>query len=573
MGTAIYARYSSENQRPESIEDQISSCRKFAGAHGYQVDELHIYVDRAASGARRDRGGLAALRAAAAAAAFETVLVDDLSRLARNTLLLLSVLEELRFHGIRVLSVAEGLDTDDQEATFGIQMRGVFNELQLMDLKKKTLRGQMGQKQRGFIVGEATFGYRSVPVGEMRLDKKGRPRPDGYKMTVEPRQAAVVLRIFREFAEGKSESRIVKALNAEGVSGRRKSQQGWSPATVHRVLRNEKYVGRWVWNKMETRRDPKTGRRRQLPKPESEWFVMDDQTLRIVPQVLWEQVQLRMTEVRKAWPGGRGIRGFEVQKGGRARQYPTDLLSGAMSCGACGSAMVKVSGKSGGYYGCLGAVKNACTNRLMVRRSRVERIVLAAVRDALMSPENLDYVLERVKEEVEKASTEAPETISLREAEYAAEERRVTNFVEFIAEGRGSRALADALLVSEKRVEVLRAELEVLRRSRDAVLTMPPREWIEERISRIQPLLEQRTERSALLLRQLLGIIQMEATSPDVGRPYYKARTNLDVLAVLDGEPGTERERSEPGSITLHWWRRRESNPRPRVRRRRRLHA
>jgi site-specific DNA recombinase len=141
---AIYARYSSENQRPESIEDQISSCRKFADQHGYRVDECHVYVDRASSGARHDRSGLAALRAAAASVAFETVLVDDLSRLARNTLLLLTVLEEFRFHGVRVVSVADGLDTDNEEATLGIQVRGVFNELQLMDLKKKTLRGQIG---------------------------------------------------------------------------------------------------------------------------------------------------------------------------------------------------------------------------------------------------------------------------------------------------------------------------------------------------------------------------------------------------------------------------------------------
>ena len=60
-----------------------------------------------------------------------------------------------------------------------IQVRGIFNELQLRDLKKKTLRGQIGQKERGFAVGEKTFRYRSVPVGEMRVDKKGRPRPGG----------------------------------------------------------------------------------------------------------------------------------------------------------------------------------------------------------------------------------------------------------------------------------------------------------------------------------------------------------------------------------------------------------
>ena len=43
------------------------------------------------------------------------------------------------------MSVADGLDTDDQDATVGIQVRGVFNELQLLDLRKKTLRGQIGQ--------------------------------------------------------------------------------------------------------------------------------------------------------------------------------------------------------------------------------------------------------------------------------------------------------------------------------------------------------------------------------------------------------------------------------------------
>ena len=173
MRAAIYARYSSENQRPESIDDQISSCRKLAKERQYTVDVSHIYTDKAASGAREDRPALKALRAATVDANFCVVLVDDLSRLARNTLLLLSVLEELRFHGIRVVSVADGLDTDDENATVGIQVRGVFNELQLMDLRKKTLRGQIGQKQRGFIVGEATYGYRSVAVGEVRMDKKG----------------------------------------------------------------------------------------------------------------------------------------------------------------------------------------------------------------------------------------------------------------------------------------------------------------------------------------------------------------------------------------------------------------
>jgi site-specific DNA recombinase len=189
MPAAIYARYSSENQRPESIDDQISACRRLAKQQSIAISEDHIYSDQAKSGARSDRPALAALMAAAQSGEFDAVLVDDLSRLARDNHLMLSIIAEFSFEGIRVISVADGLDSDDEESTLAIQVRGIFNELQLRDLKKKTLRGQMGQKERGFFVGEKTFGYRSIPVGEMRMDKKGRPRPDGYRMEIEPKGA------------------------------------------------------------------------------------------------------------------------------------------------------------------------------------------------------------------------------------------------------------------------------------------------------------------------------------------------------------------------------------------------
>ena len=57
MRTAIYARYSSENQRPESIEDQIAACRRLATQRNWTIVEDQIYTDEAQSGARRDRQG------------------------------------------------------------------------------------------------------------------------------------------------------------------------------------------------------------------------------------------------------------------------------------------------------------------------------------------------------------------------------------------------------------------------------------------------------------------------------------------------------------------------------------
>jgi hypothetical protein len=79
-----------------------------------------------------------------------------------------------------------------------------------------------------------------------------------------------------------------------------------------------------------------------------------------------------------------------------------------------------------------------------------------------------------IAREVAVASTVSPETIRLQEAEFDAEQRRVADFVEFVAEGRGSRALADALTASEKRLEDFHVDLDGLRRSRHEVFSAPP---------------------------------------------------------------------------------------------------
>ena len=561
MRAAIYARYSSENQRLESIEDQVSAGRKLAASQGLSILEDHIYTDEAQSGARSDRDGLNGLVEAARGRQFEAVVVDDLSRLARDNYLMLSVMAELEFEGVRVVSVADGIDSGDEDSTLAIQIRGIFNELQLQDLKKKTLRGQMGQKQRGFTVGERTFGYRSVPVGEIRMDKKGRPRPDGYRAEVEPREAAVVLRIFKAYADGMSLTAIVRMLNAEGVPSRSRSSKGWSPGTIGRVLDNEKYQGRWIWNKTGTRKDPKTGRRRKFVKPESEWVVHEDESLRIVPADLWKAVREKRERVRRSWPGGKGKRGFGKNQGSRQRHFPTHLLSGSMVCGKCGAAIALISGKKGGYYGCLGAAKGACDNKMLVRRRLLEEVVTEAIRERISSAEQIRYVLERVESEVRSLYSHVPEKIKLAETELNAEERRIGNFVDFIGEGRGSEALAKALAETERRVAVLREELEGLRLSGDKVFQAPPIEWIESRLEELTDLLKRQTGESAMVLRRFLGQIRLEPTEGDIGRPYYVAQTSIDALAVL--EPSNAKNRRDGGSNSSRWWSRSGSNRRP----------
>lgn len=93
--------------------------------------------------------------------------------------------------------------------------------------------------------------------------------------------------------------------------------------------------------------------------------------------------------------------------------------------------------------------------------------------------------------------------------------------VDFIGEGRGSQALAKALVETERRVDQLADEVAALRRSRTKIFRPPPIEWIRNQLKNVHQVLEQRTARSAQLLRNLLGPIRLELVTPDIGRPFY----------------------------------------------------
>lgn len=103
----------------------------------------------------------------------------------------------------------------------------------------------------------------------------------------------------------------------------------------------------------------------------------------------------------------------------------------------------------------------------LVRRTLVEKLILQAVQEQIAEPEHIAYVLQRVEKEIAKLRSDLPDTLELKEAELSAEQRRMANFVDFIGEGRGSQALAKALVETERRVEALVAEVDGFRGSRE----------------------------------------------------------------------------------------------------------
>src|SRR5688572_27900505 len=314
MRAAVYARFSSENQREQSIDDQVRVCRTFAAREQITVLENHVYCDEAQSGSVRARPGLEALKKAAEDKQFEAVLVDDSSRLSRDNQPFNTLLCLFEFWGISLISVSDGLDTREEHAKVAYQFRGIINELYLTDLKKKTHRGQMGQVLRGFSVGNRGYGYASVPDGDTKYDKKGRLRADGFKLVIVPEEARVVQRIFRDFIDGKAINKIAKEMNDEHVPTKARLKDGWNVSTLSRILKDEKYTGKFVWNRTTTAKDPLTGKVKQIQRPREEWVVQERSEIRIVSDEDWSAAQKRWQEIEGVFPARRGKKGFQPKQ-------------------------------------------------------------------------------------------------------------------------------------------------------------------------------------------------------------------------------------------------------------------
>ena len=74
LRAAIYARYSSDNQREASIEDQVEVCRRYAVVQGWEIVE--VYPDRALSGTSRFRPAFQQMQVDAEARRFDVIIVE-----------------------------------------------------------------------------------------------------------------------------------------------------------------------------------------------------------------------------------------------------------------------------------------------------------------------------------------------------------------------------------------------------------------------------------------------------------------------------------------------------------------
>ena len=356
--------------------------------------------------------------------------------------------KRLSFAGIRIVTLAEG---DVSELHVGL--KGTMNALFLRDPAAKTHRGQRGRVEAAKLAGGNAFGYRVVrTIG-----------PDGQLTTgerrIEAAEAEVVRRIFQDYAVGDSPRAIALRLNAEAVAGPRAGQ--WSASTINGnrtrgtgILNNELYIGRLVWNRLAYVKDPETGRRRSRQRSTETLVTTVVPDLRILDQDLWDRVK-----ARQAVLGAKGAAPADGSGAFWSKQRPRYLFSGLMCCGVCGGGFCKISQE---HFGCSTARNKgptACTNRLTIRRDRLEAEVLDDLRHRLMDPDLFQVFVTAFTAGWNRLQAAGSAEQEAKRAELQRVKHAIERLVDAITEGTPASAVRDRLADLETRRLALEATL------------------------------------------------------------------------------------------------------------------
>ncbi|TPW26571.1 recombinase family protein [Martelella alba] len=445
MKVAIYARYSSDNQRDASIADQFRMCRLHAEKQGWIIVEE--YSDHAISGASLLRPGVQALISDATRGRFDLVLAEAMDRLSRDQEDIAGLFKRMSYSDVKIFTLSEG-----EVSHLHVGLKGTMNALFLKDLADKTRRGQRGRVEAGKSGGGNAYGYDVVK----KLDSNGEPiRGD---RTINEAQAEVVRRIFRDYAAGKSAKTIAFALNKDGIPAPSGGDWGFStingnPKRGNGILNNEMYVGKIVWNRQRFVKDPDTGKRQARPNPEEEWVIQDVPELRILDDELWEAVKARQARNRLA----RDENGHADVAGVHRRRRPKYLFSGLTKCACCGGGYSAISAT---LIGCSTARnKGTCDNRVNIRRDELEFRVLNALRTRLVDPELFARFCEVFTQEVNRLRMEARANVAAAEAEIRKIDRELDTLLDLILKGGAADRINAKMVGLEQRKKEVEAFL------------------------------------------------------------------------------------------------------------------
>ena len=404
MKAVIYARYSSDSQREESIEGQIRECTAFAEKNGITI--LRHYIDRAYSAKTDNRPDFQEMIKDSGKKLFDMVIVWKLDRFARNRYDSARYKAQLKRNGVKVVSATEVIS----EGAEGIILESVlegYAEYYSADLSEKVIRGRTENALKcKFNGGTLPIGY--VIDGEQHFQ-------------IDPLTAPFVLDAFKKYDKGATMKELRDWLNENGI--RNKLGKPLNFNSVQHMLNNRRYIGEYKY------RD----------------IIVPDGIPAIVPQDLFDRVQEKLAQNRKA----------------PARHKAEDdyLLTTKLFCGYCGAYLCGESGKSRNgtvhhYYKCV-SVKKKRTNckKKPVRKQWLEDLVVNEVMKVVMDDKTIEAIVSMVMDLQNRENTSLP----LYEQQLREAETGIQNLLNAIQQGILTKSTKSRL----EELEAAKEDLEI----------------------------------------------------------------------------------------------------------------
>ena len=379
----IYARYSSHNQREESIEGQLRECHEYAEKNNFIiVDE---YCDRAISGKTDHRPMFQKLIRDSEKGKFEAVIMYTLDRFARNRYDSAIYKAKLKKNGVKVYYAKQPMPDTPEGIILESVLEG-YAEYYSENLSRSIKRGMKENALHAISTGPQPLGYTTK----------------NKKIIVDPVGAKAVKLIFELYAQGKSQAEICRIVNEKDFRTRKKTK--FVRNSIGSILKNERYIGTYKYDDV----------------------VIENAIPPIIDRQLFEQVQSKMRHNKAARAKNKAKQNY--------------LLSTKLYCGHCGHTMTGESGhsKSGAvynYYKCSGRKKHLtnCDKRTE-KKEQIEKIVVEYTVKKVLTDENIDLISSRAMELIQKEIQDTSVLTSL-EKTLSDVNKRIGNVMSAIEQG------------------------------------------------------------------------------------------------------------------------------------------
>lgn len=383
MKAVIYARFSSDRQREESIEGQLRECNEYANANGITV--IGEYIDRALSASKdtEKRLNFQKMIKDSSKGLFDIVLVWKLDRFARNRYDSAHYKNILKKNGVKVVSATERI-TDGPEGIILEAMLEGMAEYYSAELSEKIHRGQKENALKGLNNGG------SIPLG-YQLNNETK------KLEINPITAPLVSEIFRRYANGETIREIVEDINKRGLRTSRGNKFTYSSFNL--LLQNRKYIGEYKYQDV----------------------IIPNGVPAIIDTQIFERVQTRMQKNKQTPAASKAKERY--------------LLTTKLFCGKCGKIMFGESGQHGGktyrYYKCSKAKKKEGCNKKAVKKDWIENLVVQQTMLMLMDKP----LMERITDKLLELQAEENFDLKLLKQQLAEVERGIENILNAIQAG------------------------------------------------------------------------------------------------------------------------------------------